>query len=586
MKTWRVWAPRPRKVELQIGRDRHALAPVEGGWWEAALPEKAGEPRYGFVLDGAGPFPDPRAPRLPEGVHGPAEVVDHRSFSWSDQHWSPPPLSTTSLIYELHTGTFSPEGTFDGVAGRLDHLVSLGVTHVELLPVNSFAGRRGWGYDGVGLYAPHEPYGGPEGLKRLVNACHEKGLAVLLDVVYNHIGPEGNYLGHYGPYLHRGKGTPWGGAVNLDGPESDEVRRFILDNVVMWLRDYHMDGLRIDAIDAFQDQSAKHLLAEMREVAGAVEEETGLRKVLIAESDLNDPRVVRPIAAGGYGMDAQWSDDFHHCLHVQLTGEKRGYYADFQGMEKLAKALRQAFVYDGVYSHQRKRRHGAPPVGLDGRSFLGYLQNHDQVGNRAGGERLTHLIAPRKLRIAAALLLTSPFIPMLFQGEEWGATSPFLYFTDHGDQALARAVRRGRLRDFRSFGWKRSEFPDPQDEETFLRSRPNWDECGAPGHQSLLQWYRELIRLRRRRHDLRDPNLDGVDTAHDDLQHWIAIRRGLHQVIANFSGASCQVPLFPRCGRSVLLSSGVEGGRADGDFLPMGPESVAILGPGEDREGV
>lgn len=581
MKIRRVWAPRPEKVEIKAGTECHAMKPAGDGWWEVTLPEESGLLPYGFLLDGRGPFPDPRAPHLPEGVHGPARWVRHGDFRWTDQGWRPPPLSTASLIYEMHVGTFSPEGTFGGAIGRLDHLAALGVTHLQLLPVNTFPGGRGWGYDGVGLYAPFEPYGGPDGLKRLVDACHGRGIAVVLDVVYNHLGPEGNCLAHFGPYFHDGEPTPWGPALNLDGPESDEVRRYVLDNALMWLDDYHIDGLRIDSVDALRDNSARHILREMREEVDALAARTGLGKVLIAESDLNDPRVVRPIAMGGHGMDAQWSDDFHHSLHVQLTEESQGYYADFQGMGKLAKALRQAFVHDGTHSRARRRRHGDKPVPLDGRSFLGYIQNHDQAGNRPGGERIGHLVSPAGLRIAAALLLTSPFIPMLFQGEEWAASSPFLYFTDHGDDALGRAVGEGRLREFSSLGWEPASLADPQAATTFLRSQLLWKEVTQPPHEDVLRWYSHLIRLRRERFDLRSPRFEGIQIEFSDPQRWIALRRGLHQVLVNFSASPHRIPLFPGCGTSLLAASGIPGSAITETSLHAAPESVAILGPEE-----
>ncbi len=579
MTTLRVWAPLPPRVELQINGDSLPMKKDGRGWWSIEVDSLPPGMRYGFLLDGEGPFPPPRAPRLPDGVHGLAEAVDHAAFPWQHGAWSPPPLSTGSIIYELHIGTFTPEGTFDAAAARLDHLIALGVTHVELMPVNSFSGERGWGYDGTGLFAPQESYGGPDGLKRLVDACHGKGLAVLLDVVYNHFGPEGNYLGKFGPFLTDRHRTVWGDAVNLDGPESDEVRRFFVDNALMWLRDYRLDGLRIDAVHAFEDRSAIHFLEELRVEVDRLGDRLGRWFTLIAESDLNDPRIIRPKALGGYAMDAQWSDDFHHCLHAILTGERSGYYTDFGPVSQLAKSFRQAFVYDGCYCPSRGRRHGAPSTGLTGSGFLAYIQNHDQVGNRARGDRISHLVSPEKARIAAALVLTAPFVPMLFMGEEWAAGTPFLYFTNHQDEALGRAVSKGRRQEFSAFGWNPEDVPDPQDARTFERSRLDWAEPGRPPHSDMLEWYRTLATLRRERYDLRSPDLSAVQTRFDEGEQWIAIRRGSHQVVANFSTAPRRVPLFGQCGTALLAGSQVDQDAVRGDRLHAPPESVAILGP-------
>ncbi len=579
MTSIQVWAPLPTRVELDLGGTRIAMKQEGGGWWSASPEEIPHGARYGFALDDEGPFPDPRAGRMPDGVHALSGMVDHTAFTWRHAAWQPPPLSSGSIIYELHPGTFTPEGTFDAAGEKLEHLRALGVTHVELMPVNSFSGSRGWGYDGVCLYAPHEAYGGPDGLKRFVDRCHGAGLAVLLDVVYNHFGPEGNYLGKFAPYQTDRHRTVWGDAVNLDGPGSAEVRRFFIDNALMWLRDYRLDGLRIDAVHAFQDESAVHFLEQLRREVDRLADELGRHLVLIAESDLNDPRIVRPTALGGYGMHAQWSDDFHHCLHAALTGERSGYYADFGTVGQLAKAFRQAFVYDGCYCESRGRPHGVRPTGLDGRSFLAYIQNHDQVGNRARGERLTHLVSPGKARIAAALALTSPFIPMIFQGEEWAASAPFLYFTAHEDDALGRAVSEGRRREFSAFGWNPEDIPDPQDPETFRRSKLDWAERKHGPHREMLEWYGRLIALRRDRYDLRSPDLSTVETRHDGAEQWIAIRRGRHQVVANLSGTGRRVPLFADCGTRLLAASGTDTAAITDGTLTAGPESVAILGP-------
>jgi maltooligosyltrehalose trehalohydrolase len=565
----RVWAPRAGSVRLVSGERRLDMERADGGWWTSPV-RVPPETDYAFSLDGGEPLPDPRSPRQPHGVHEPSRTVDHGAFPWTDSGFVATPLAGAS-VYELHVGTFSPEGTFDGVAARLDPLLDLGITHVELMPVNGFSGTRGWGYDGVNLYAPHEAYGGPDGLKRLVDACHAKGLAVLLDVVYNHLGPEGNYLGRFGPYFTDRYRTPWGDAVNLDGPDSDEVRRFFCDNALMWLRDYHLDGLRIDAVHAIVDTSAVHILEQLAEEVDALERETGRARVLIAESNLNDPRIVRAPERGGYGIDAQWSDDLHHALHVVLTGERSGYYVDFDGLEDVAKALTDVYVYDGRYSVFRRRRHGRAATGLSGHSFLGYLQTHDQVGNRARGERIGHLASPGKVRAAAALVLCAPFVPMLFQGEEWAAGAPFQYFTDHRDPELARAVREGRRWEFAAFGWRPEDVPDPQDPATFERSRLDWSERDREPHASMLAWYRRLLELRRSHPALIDGNRDGVRVAFDGGAGWIRMERADLTVCANFSEAPARIPLNPDRPGTVILASG------DG----VCPEAGEVLLPGE-----
>ena len=530
-------------------------------------------------LDDNPPLPDPRSSWQPHGVHGPSRVIDHQAFAWTDDRWQAGPLSA-AVVYELHVGTFTPAGTFEAAIERLDHLVALGVTHVALMPVPEFPGSRGWGYDGVDLYAPHHAYGGPEGLKRLVNACHARGLAVLLDVVYNHLGPAGNYLECFGPYFTARHQTPWGPAVNLDGPGSEEVRRFFCDNALMWLRDYHLDGLRLDAVHALVDTSAMPFLEQLAAEVHALEAHLGRHLVLIAESDLNDPRVVRPPALGGYGLGAQWSDDFHHALHAVLTGERAGYYADFGALADLAKALTGAFVYDGRYSHFRGRRHGRPATGLTGHHFLGYLQNHDQVGNRAQGECSSHLLSPGRLKIAAALVFTSPFVPMLFQGEEWGASTLFQYFTDHEDAELARAVREGRRSEFAAFGWAPEEVPDPQEPPTYLRSRLDWRELACEPHASILDWHQRLVRLRRRSTTLADGRMDHVRVRCDEAARWLTVARGPIIVACNLAMGAQRVPIGREQSSEVLLTSDpmIEV-NASGAALPR--DAVAVFGPAE-----
>jgi maltooligosyltrehalose trehalohydrolase len=576
---FQVWAPKATTVEIALDHTRMPMMPCAGGWWTVDVAAAGPETEYTFIVDDNPPLPDPRSSWQPHGVHGPSRVIDHQAFAWTDDRWQAGPLSA-AVVYELHVGTFTPAGTFEAAIERLDHLVALGVTHVELMPVPEFPGRWGWGYDGVDLYAPHHAYGGPEGLKRLVNACHARGLAVLLDVVYNHLGPAGNYLERFGPYFTARHQTPWGPAVNLDGPGSEEVRRFFCDNALMWLRDYHLDGLRLDAVHALVDTSAVPFLEQLAAEVHALEAHLGRHLVLIAESDLNDPRVVRPPELGGYGLGAQWSDDFHHALHAVLTGECTGYYADFGALADLAKALTGAFVYDGRYSHFRGRRHGRLATGLTGHHFLGYLQNHDQVGNRAHGERSSHLLSPGRLKIGAALVLTSPFVPMLFQGEEWGASTPFQYFTDHEDAELARAVREGRRSEFAAFGWAPEEVPDPQEPPTYLRSRLDWRELVCEPHTSILDWHQRLVRLRRQSTTLADGRMDHVRVRCDEAARWLTVARGPIIVACNLAMGAQRVPLGREQSSEILLTSDpmIEV-NASGAALP--PDSVAVFGPAE-----
>ena len=575
MPQFRVWAPKAARVDLALCGGSIAMdGPDRFGWFRADADAAPGDD-YAYRLDGGDPRPDPRSPWQPHGVHGPSRLVDHAAFEWTDSAWQGTDVAG-SVVYELHVGTFSPEGTFDGVIPRLGHLLDLGVDTVELLPVAEFPGGRGWGYDGVDLYAPHHGYGGPDGLKRLVDACHSHGLAVILDVVYNHLGPAGNYLGQFGHYFTDRYSTPWGEAVNFDGPYSDQVREFFVDNALMWLRDYHFDGLRLDAVHAYLDTSATHILEQLAARVGELREALGRHLFLVAESDLNDPRVVNERSRGGYGIDAQWSDDFHHALHAALTGDRGGYYEEFGSMAALAKSLRQAFVYDGSYSPFRRRRHGRRPEGLPASRFLGYLQNHDQVGNRATGERSSMLIGPPLLKVAAALVLCGPFVPMLFQGEEWGAGTPFLYFTDHDDPELGRLVSEGRRREFAAFGWKPEDVPDPQAEETFASSRLDWNELARSPHAELLDWHRRLIRLRRRVPALSDGRFPD-DVRFDEGGRWLVVERGPVTMVANVGGAPVAVAIGDGRPSSVLLAS-VEGVSVEGGTARLPPESVAVLG--------
>jgi maltooligosyltrehalose trehalohydrolase len=570
-----VWAPRARTLALIVNGQHLDLAPSKNGWWCSSRDRRHGD-RYGYLIDGEGPFPDPRSPAQPEGVHALSQHVDHSTFAWTDRHWQAPPLGS-AVIYELHVGTFTEAGTFDAAIERLAYLADLGVTHVEVMPVAEFSGDRGWGYDGVGLFAPHHAYGGPLGFKRFVDACHAHRLAVLLDVVYNHLGPSGNYLGRYGPYFTNRYQTPWGEAVNFDDAKSDEVRRFFCDNALMWLRDYHVDGLRLDAVHAFMDSSAVHFLERLSAEVDELEAIVGRHLVLIAETDQNDPRIIRSREAHGYGIDAQWSDDFHHALHTVLTRERSGYYEDFGRLSHLATAIRYAYVYAGHPSDHRERRHGRPlPADVPGWRFVVAAQNHDQIGNRAAGERLSHLVSLGRLKIAGAILLTSPFVPMLFQGQEWGATTPFQYFTAHEDETLGRQVSEGRRREFAKFGWDPASVPDPQAVETFERSRLRWDEIARPPHRELLDWYRALIDLRFRTPALRDGNAALCDvTCHDEAQ-WMLIRRRDIAIACNLSAESRTVAVSGTLAVSLASDPGVTVN--EGITLP--PDSVAVVAVG------
>ena len=574
MHVFEIWAPKARSMDVKIGDQTFPLTSKARGWWSGAVETAGPGTDYGFLLNGAEPpLPDPRSRWQPQGVHGPSRIVDDAAFAWGDAGWQAPPLSS-ALIYELHIGSFTPEGTFRSTEERLDYLKDLGVTHVELMPIANFPGKRGWGYDGVDFYAPFNAYGDPDDLKHLVNACHAKGLAVVLDVVYNHFGPVGNYVGNYGPYLTDSHSTPWGGAVNFEEAGSTEVRRFLIDNALMWFRDYHMDGLRLDAVHAFNDRTAIHFLEQLNGEVRSLEASRGKHFMLIAESDLNDPRIVKAEEAGGYGLDAQWSDDFHHALFSVISGERAGYYADFGTIADLAKSLRCVFVYDGGYSEHRSRNHGRPVVGLSGHRFIGFVQNHDQVGNRAQGERVSHEAGEGRAKVAAALVLTAPFVPMLFQGEEFGASAPFLYFTDFDDPKLGQAISEGRKKEFVGFGWSPDAIADPQDEESFLRSRLNWAELGDPEHASLLQWHKDLVRLRHSQTALSDGNLNAVSVQFDEAAQWLVLQRGPIRVACNLGASPVELEL----GKDVqmLLSSDPSITLQSGK-IHLVPDSVAVV---------
>ncbi len=570
-----MWAPRPQRVDLVLGERTLPMTRSTGGWWTCSV-EHADGGDYGFSLNGGPPRADPRSAWQPAGIDGPSRLVDHASFTWSDGNWRGVPLPG-SVIYECHIGTFSASGTFTGAIEHLAHLVDLGVDILEIMPVAEFSGDRGWGYDGVSLFAPHHAYGGPEGLKRLVDAAHGHGLAVVLDVVYNHLGPAGNYLPEFGPYFTDRYRTPWGEAVNFDAADSDEVRRFVIDNALMWLRDYHFDGLRIDAVHAISDSSATHILAELTAEVRALAAQLRRPLLVIAESDQNDPRLVTSPAAGGYGADSCWADEWHHALYSVLTGERDGYYADFGPLLTLAKAVRQAWVHDGTYSAFRRRVHGRSPAGLNGSQFVICTQNHDQVGNRAIGDRPSALVSDGRLRIAAALLLTSPFVPMIFQGEEWGAASPFPYFTDHADPDLAEAVRQGRRSEFAAFGWAPEQIPDPQSPATFASAKLDWSEPGKDSHAELMRWYQDLIQLRRAQPALTDPRFERTGTVCVDAHGRLTVSRGPVLIVVNLGPDpwTCR----PDQPARLLLVSNSQVRFVD-DGLLMPPDTVAILAVG------
>jgi malto-oligosyltrehalose trehalohydrolase len=573
----RVWAPAAASVEADVAGARHPLRPADApGWWMVAADfDVSAGVYYAFRLDQGDPLPDPRSLRQPNGCDGPSRGYDHSAFSWTDQGWRGRPLAG-AVIYELHVGTFTAEGTFDGAISRLDYLRDLGVDMIELMPVAAFPGRRGWGYDGVALWAVHEPYGGPDGLKRLVDACHARGLAVLLDVVYNHAGP-GNRLAEFGPYFSDAHSTPWGPAVNLDQPGSDEVRAFLVGNATMWLRDYHVDGLRLDAVHSLRDDRALHFLEQL---SGEVQELAALLRrelVLVAETNRNDPRLVTAIEAGGYGLMAEWTDDFHHAIHAAMTSERAGPYCDFGSVAAIAKTLTAMFFHDGSWSHFWGRGHGRPVDVLrtPGHRFVSYLQTHDQVGNRAAGDRISALVPADLVKVAAGLTLTAPFTPLLFMGEEWGATTPWQYFTDHTDPVLARSIGALRRAEFAAFGWADAAIPDPQDEATFAASRLDWSERLRSPHREISAWYRALIALRRSRPELTDSRLDRVRADYDEEQRWLVLTRGGLRIVASLSQHRSEVPLEPEPTAILLASS--DGVRLSGNGIVMPGACFAVV---------
>ncbi len=564
----RVWAPDVSSIQVRADGTDVALSASADGWWSG--PELAPGTDYAFLLNGNDdPVPDPASRRQPDGVHGTSRVYDQDAHVWGDAEWRGRDL-TAAVVYELHIGTFTPGATFDAALERLDHLVELGITHVELLPVNDFNGVWNWGYDGVLWYAVHESYGGPDGLKRFVDAAHGRGLAVVLDVVYNHLGPSGNYLPRFGPYLKAGRNT-WGDLVNVAEPA---VRAFIIDNALMWLRDFHVDALRLDAVHALVDPSPQHILAELESAAEDLSREVGRPLRLIAESDLNDPIMINPQSRGGYGLAAQWDDDVHHALHALLTGERQGYYCDFGSLAVLAKTFTKAFLHDGTYSTFRGHDHGAPidPTLVRGRQFVVCLQNHDQVGNRAVGDRLPELTSPELVRVGAVLLLTAPFTPMLWMGEEWAASTRWPFFTSHPEPELAEATAKGRLAEFAGHGWDTEEMIDPQDPAAYRTAILDWSEADSPAHADVLDLHRRLLALRAAEPDLHDDDLTRVTVDFDEGARWLAVHRGRFRVVANFAGATQTLPI---AGGEIVLATGEVTASATG--VTIAPSTAAIV---------
>ncbi len=579
-----VWAPIPQRVRLSVGDEVVEMVRGEDDWWTPATPvpglgsARPPEVDYGYLLDDdETPRPDPRSRRQPDGVHARSRTFDPAAHEWGDDAWTGRQLAG-SVVYELHLGTFTPDGTLDAAIDKLDHLVELGVDLVELLPVNAFNGTHNWGYDGVLWGAVHEGYGGPAAYQRFVDACHAAGLGVVQDVVYNHFGASGNYLPMFGPYLKAEGSNPWGSMVNLDGAGSGEVRRYILDNVRMWFADFHVDALRLDAVHALVDDSEVHLLEQMAIEVDALSAHLRRPLTLIAESDLNDARMVTPREGGGLGIHAQWSDDFHHAVHVALTGETSGYYADFEPLSALVKVCERGFFHDGTHSSFRGRDHGVPidTATMPTWRLVVCSQNHDQVGNRAAGDRLTEHLDHDQLVCAAMLTLAGPFTPMLFQGEEWAASAPFQFFTSHPEPELGKATAEGRLAEFAAMGWDPTTVPDPQDPETFRRSRLDWSESGTGRHALVLEAYRRLAELRRSLPSLSDPSFGSVRCTADEESQVFTMLRADVLMVVNFGEATVELPvedgldLVFRTPNNPVL---------DGDRLRVPPHGGALLVP-------
>ncbi|MFC1909256.1 malto-oligosyltrehalose trehalohydrolase [Chloroflexota bacterium] len=568
-----VWAPFTQKVDLHIVSPKELMLPLAKdaqGYHQSIVEGVESGSQYFYRLDGQKERPDPASRYQPQGIHGPSQVTNPL-FPWEDQSWFGLPLPEY-IIYELHIGTFTPEGTFGAIIPHLDELKDLGITAVEFMPVAQFPGNRNWGYDGVYPFAVQDSYGGPEGLKHLVNACHKIGLAVVLDVVYNHLGPEGNYITNFGPYFTDRYNTPWGAALNFDGAYSDEVRCFFIENALYWFNEFHIDALRLDALHAILDISSYPFLEELAASFHKQVEQQKRKAYLIGESAANDARLIRPRELGGYGLDAQWNDDFHHSLHVLLTGEQTGYYQDFGDLEHLVKAFQEGFVYSGQYSPYRQRRHGVSSEDIPGHRFVVFAQNHDQVGNRVQGERLSQLISLESLKLVAGIVLLSPFIPLIFMGEEYGETAPFPYFVSHSEPELVEAVRKGRREEFASFQWQ-GELPDPQDETTFIRAKLDHGLKDKGQHHVLLEFYKELIRLRKEVPALAHLSKNTLEIQADKEKKIIFLHRWKEsdEVIAIFNFADNQSSLslpFPAGRWRKRLDSAEERWQGNGSTVP------------------
>jgi maltooligosyltrehalose trehalohydrolase len=581
----RVWAPLAEKVTVVTKEKELPLQQEAFGYWSATTSEISEGSRYKIRIDDKSPYPDPASLSQPEGVHGEAEVINLHSYQWETNEWNNLPLENY-IIYELHTGTFTEDGTFLSLIEKLDHLKELGITAIEIMPVAQFPGDRNWGYDGVFPFAVQSSYGGAKSLQQLVDVCHQKGLAVILDVVYNHLGPEGNYLGEYGPYFTSKYNTPWGNSLNFDDAYCDGVRRFFVENALMWFRDFRIDALRLDAVHAIKDFSPVHILKEIRLHVDELMRTTGRNHYLIVELDLNDTRFINPLAKGGFAMDAQWIDEFHHALRVTAGGDRSGYYTDFTGIEHLAKAYKDVYVYDGQYSPHRHKFFGSKANEAAGSQFIVFSQNHDQVGNRMLGERTSQLVSYEMQKLMAGAVLVSPFLPLLFMGEEWSETNPFQYFVSHTDKDLAEAVRKGRKEEFRDFHIE-GEAPDPMAEETFLRSKLQWHLLKEGRHQTMLRFYKKLIELRTQNPALKNLNRKSitVDCSKEDETLFLYRRHEQEEVLClmNFSKVPRLIKRVKADEWQVILDSsekiwgGIGEARIENNAVTLQPESILIL---------
>ncbi|CAN5438281.1 malto-oligosyltrehalose trehalohydrolase [soil metagenome] len=566
-----VWAPKPDLVRLDVEGTLYPMTRGDDDWWRTSLDVPA-DARYGFVVDDDSKvLPDPRSPRQPDGVHERSQLWDAAAAAWTDDAWQGKSIEG-AVIYELHIGTFTPDGTLAAAIERLDYLVDLGVDFVELMPVNAFGGTRGWGYDGVLWYAVHEPYGGPDGLVRFIDACHHRGLGVLIDAVFNHLGPSGNYLPVFGPYLSSAS-NPWGEGINIADADSDDVRDYIIGCALRWMRDFHADGLRLDAVHALVDTTAFHILEELAAETDALSTEVGRPLSLIGESDRNDPRLITPRDRGGYGLTAQWDDDVHHAIHTAVSGERQGYYSDFGSMATLASTLKNGYFHASTYSSFRRRRHGRPldTATIPGFRLLAYTTTHDQVGNRAIGDRPSLYLTPGQLAVSAALALLTPFTAMLFMGEEFAASTPFQFFSSHPEPELAEATRNGRKAEFAEHGWDADDVPDPQDPETFERSKLNWAEVEVGEHAEMHALYRDIVALRRAEPDLADFWLDDMGVEFDEEQRWIVLRRGTLTIVCNLGEGTATVPVAGE----IVLAWGTS--TLDAETTTLAGQSFAVL---------